>query len=156
MPPPMRYERALLNMREGDPGDPESQMHEVVQHRHVEDSQQRRIGVMAGEGELVIVRGDAPNEAQQADGQKHCADCKGSLLNRRPETGCGFGRACRTDAVISDFHLCGFTDGAPRAGSERLVRDTRAIAVQTSIDLSVGGQATSSVCKTRSKLLLSK
>ncbi len=35
--------------RKCDPGDAECQVHEVVQYRHVEDSEQRGIGVMAGE-----------------------------------------------------------------------------------------------------------
>ena len=87
MPPPMRYERALLNLRASDdPGDTECQVHQVVQHRHVEDSEKCGIGVMAGEGELVIVRGDARNKAEHADGQKHCADCKGSFLDWRPKS----------------------------------------------------------------------
>ena len=70
----------------GNPGDPECQMHQIVQHRHVEDSQQCGIGVVAGEGELVVVGRDARNKAEQADGQKHCADCEGSFLDRRPKS----------------------------------------------------------------------
>ena len=77
-------------------------MYQVVQHRHVEDSQHRSIGVMAGEGESVIVRGDARNEAQQADGQKHCADCKRSFLDGVPNFKVGDVRV-GIDAVIEDF-----------------------------------------------------
>jgi hypothetical protein len=84
-----------------NPGDTECQVREVVQYRHVEDCEKCGIGVMAGEGELVIVRGDARNKAEHADGQKHCADCKGSFLDGRPKFRAGFGRGCRMDAVIN-------------------------------------------------------
>ena len=53
-----------------NPGDTECQMHQVVQDRHVEDTEQCGIGMMAGERELVIVRGDARNEAEQAYDQE--------------------------------------------------------------------------------------
>jgi len=35
--------------------------------------------VMAGEGELVIVRGAARNGTEQAHGQEDCVDCEGSF-----------------------------------------------------------------------------
>ena len=94
--PPPRYERALLHVAgQCNPGDTEGQVHQVMQHRHVEDSEKCGIGVMPGEGELVIVRRDARNEAEHADGQKDCADCERSFVDWRPEFGRGFGRAGR-------------------------------------------------------------
>src|SRR5215212_4097337 len=49
---------------EGDSGEAERQMHQVMQHRDVEDAQKRGIRVMPSECELVIVRRDARYEAQ--------------------------------------------------------------------------------------------
>ena len=104
-PPPMRYERALLHVAgQCNPGDTEGQVHQVMQHRHVEDSEKCGIGVMPGEGELVIVRRDARNEAEHADGQKHCADRKSSVLDGRPKFRGGLGRACRMKCGHKDFH----------------------------------------------------
>ena len=85
---------------QGNAGDTERQVHQVMQHRHVEDSEKCRIGVVAGEGELVVVGGDARNKAEHADGQKHRADGKGSLLNGRPETWRWI-RACVQDEIRS-------------------------------------------------------
>ena len=67
-----------------NPRDTECQMHQVVQYRHVEDSEKSSIGMMAGEGELVIIRGDARNGAEHADDQKHCADGEGGRLDGVP------------------------------------------------------------------------
>jgi hypothetical protein len=55
---------------------------------------------MAGEGELVIVRGDARNKAGHADRQKHRADCKGSFLDGCPKLRGGFGRWCRMRCAL--------------------------------------------------------
>ena len=94
---------------EGNPGDTECQVHQVVQDRHVEDSEKCGVGVMAGEGELVVVRGDARNEAEHADDQKHRADCEGSFLYRRPKFGRGSGRVYR----MGCGHLFASISGLP-------------------------------------------
>ena len=86
---------------------PECQVHQVVQHRHVEDSEKGGIGVMAGEGELLVVRGDARNKAEHADGQEHRADCKGSFLDGRPKLRAGFGRAGRMRSGHNRLPLVG-------------------------------------------------
>ena len=67
-----------------NPGDTECQVHQVVQHRHVEDSEKCGIGVMAGEGELVVVRRDAGNEAEHADGRNTAPTARAAFCTGVP------------------------------------------------------------------------
>ena len=50
-----------------EPDDPESQVHEVVEHRHREDAEQLGTGVVPDELHLVVVGRDPRNESQDAD-----------------------------------------------------------------------------------------
>lgn len=50
--------------RQRDRGRTEEQVHEVVQHRYLDDTQQRGPGTVPGEGERVVVGGEAGNEAE--------------------------------------------------------------------------------------------
>jgi len=59
-------------------------VHQVVHRRHVEDSENRRIAVKAGEGELIVVRGEARNKAEQADNQKHRGPLQQQLVGLAP------------------------------------------------------------------------
>ena len=45
----------------------------------------KNLEVIPGEDQPTMMRGDAPNKAQHADGQKHRADCQRNLLHRRAE-----------------------------------------------------------------------
>ena len=60
--------------RQRDAGDTEGQMYEIVQDRHIEDTQQGGLGMVACEGQLVVVRGETRYEPEDSDQQDHHPD----------------------------------------------------------------------------------
>ena len=55
-------------------------MHDVVQNRHLEQTEQPGVGLVAGERQIAEIGGDTGNEAQHTDEQKDDADDGGGLL----------------------------------------------------------------------------
>src|SRR5919107_3471854 len=62
----------------------EKQVHDIVQDRDLEDSEQASLGFMAGEFHVTVVRRYAGNEAKNADDQEHDAYREGGSLDRGP------------------------------------------------------------------------
>ena len=59
----------------------EQHVDEVVQDRDLEDAEQLRAGVVAGEAEVTVVRRDPGDEAEDADDHEDNADERGSRLD---------------------------------------------------------------------------
>jgi len=93
----------------GDHGDRRPQVQQAVHHRHVDDSPQCRTEVMPGEGQPAMMRGDARNKAQHADGQKHRADCQRNSLHRRAE----FGHGCSRPGRLKYRHQAASSSESP-------------------------------------------
>ena len=74
-------ERRGLVERRTEPGDAEEQVDDVVQDRHLEQAQQLGLGVVGGERQGVVIRGDAGDEAEHADEEEDDADDRGGLLD---------------------------------------------------------------------------
>jgi hypothetical protein len=76
--------------RHDQAGDPEQQVHDVVQDRDLEQPEQPGVGMVAGERQIAEVGGDTGNEAQHTDEQEDDADDGGGLLHVcAGATGCG-------------------------------------------------------------------
>jgi hypothetical protein len=68
---------------QGDPGDPEEQVHDVVQDRDLEDVEELGAALVTGELHGVVVRGDAGDEAQDAHEQEDGAHGESQRLHQR-------------------------------------------------------------------------
>ena len=66
--------RPLVRAGEGKARDAEEQVDDVVQDADVEDAEQLRIGAVPGELQIVVVRRDPRDEAQDPDQQEDRAD----------------------------------------------------------------------------------
>lgn len=76
--------RAARGSGQRQSGDPEQQVHDVVQHRHHEQPEQFGHRVVAGEGHLAVMGRDAGEEAGDADEQEHRTDRSSDQLDRTP------------------------------------------------------------------------
>lgn len=71
---------AAAGFGHGNSAHAEEQVHNVVQDGDLEDPQQHCFGVVACEGELVIVARDPGDESQNSNEQKDCSDGEGRHL----------------------------------------------------------------------------
>jgi hypothetical protein len=68
--------RSVRRPGQREAGDAEEQVHEVVQHAHVEEAEELRVGVLAGEVARRVAR-DAGDEPEDADEQERDAEQPG-------------------------------------------------------------------------------
>jgi len=67
-----------------DAGGTEEQVHDVVQDRNLEDPEQFRVRVVAGEGHRAVIRGESGNESQHTDEQEDDPDSERRCADQRP------------------------------------------------------------------------
>jgi hypothetical protein len=79
-------------------GDPEQQVHDVVQDRHLEQPEQPGVGLVAGERQIAEVGGDT--------GMTTSTPTRRKTMPRMAAVFCTFVRVLRAAVVRSDMMVC--------------------------------------------------
>ncbi len=86
----------------GENAEAEEQVRQVEQDAHLEEAEQLGTGLVAGEPQLVEVRRDARDEAEDPDEHEDDAEQEGEGLSKRPAHGLLRAQTIRSPSSVSD------------------------------------------------------